>query len=79
MSIFKITFMSAPMVPHVYCQLFVADRPETTWASCGYLTMRKAEFDDFQTACPDLQFEDVTRKAAERQPWDTYRRAYSGD
>lgn len=63
MSIFKIAFLSAPGVPHVYCQLYVADRPEMTWACCGKFTMRTAEFDDFQTACPDLQFENVTPKS----------------
>lgn len=64
MSIFKITFMSAPLVRHVYCQLFVADGPETwgatcgpLWTCCGNLTMRKSEFEDFRDACRGATFE----------------------
>jgi hypothetical protein len=63
-SIFKINFMSAPLVRHVYCQLFVADGPDMTWALCGNLTMRKSEFADFQAIVSPLQFEDVTPSGA---------------
>lgn len=48
--IFRVRFMTADMIPHVYCRIFVTKRIGMTWATIGSLTMRKEEFDAFKTA-----------------------------
>ena len=46
MSVFKVKYLIGPM--HVYCRVFAADRPNTTYRALGNLIMgRGEEFDDF--------------------------------
>jgi hypothetical protein len=48
--IFRVRYMTADVIPHVYCQIFVSPSPDQTFASIGNLTMRKPEFEAFRAA-----------------------------
>jgi len=45
--IFRVRYMTAPSIPHVYCRVFAAV-DGGTFAAMGSLTMRQAEFGRFQ-------------------------------
>lgn len=68
MTIFKVQYMSAPGVPHVYCQLFVTNREGTTWQLSGNFTLRTVEFNNLKAELSSrlFQFEDVTPKEKPR-------------
>ncbi len=46
--IFKVRYMTAPTIPHVYVRVFVSPAPGETFANIGTLRMRKPEFEQFQ-------------------------------
>jgi len=48
MMVFRVHYMTAPAVPHVYCRVFVAPRINETFAAVGSLTMRKNDFESFR-------------------------------
>lgn len=37
--IFRVRYMTTDVIPHVYCRLFASERPGTTFAALGNLTM----------------------------------------
>ena len=57
MAVFKVKWMTAPMIEHVYLRVFSARQPNTTFAALGNLTLRKDEFEDFKVAFPGAIYE----------------------
>ena len=58
--IFRVHYMRVPALRgHVYCRVYVAPCPKTTFASMGSLTMRHDEFDAFREAFRAEYVEDV--------------------
>jgi hypothetical protein len=51
---FKVNYMTAASIPHVYCRVFVAHNG-STYASCGLLTMGKDEFKVFKAALENAE------------------------
>jgi hypothetical protein len=70
MTIFKVQYMKAPGVPHVYCQLFVTNEPGTTWQLSGNFTLRTVEFNNLKAELNSrlFQFQDVTPKVEKEEP-----------
>lgn len=48
MTLFRVHYMTADTIPHVYCRVFVSALPGMTYAAVGNLTMLKDEFADFR-------------------------------
>jgi len=58
MSVFKIKYLTAPGISHVYCRLFVAPAPNMTYAGCGNFTVRAGEeFEQLQRVMSGIAFE----------------------
>jgi hypothetical protein len=56
MIMFRVRYMTAPGMPHVYCRVFVAGEGGGQFASTGNLTMRRSEFEAFRKAFKDAEF-----------------------
>lgn len=53
---FRVRYMTAPAVPHVYCRVFAAPNADSTFASLGNLTMRREEFAAFRLMFDEAEF-----------------------
>jgi hypothetical protein len=53
---FRVRYMTAPRLAHVYCRVFAAPGDGGTFASLGDLTMRKDEFDAFRSGFTAAEF-----------------------
>ena len=53
---FRVRYMTAPGVPHIYCRVFAAPSTDATFAALGNLTMRREEFEAFRMLFKDAEF-----------------------
>jgi hypothetical protein len=53
---FRVRYMTAPGVPHIYCRVFAAPGTDATFAALGNLTMRREEFEAFRMTFDKAEF-----------------------
>ncbi len=60
--VFRVRYMTADFIPHVYCRVFVASFATETFAPLGNLTMRKPEFEAFRLSFSAEFIDDTKHK-----------------